>query len=132
MEWLFELLFEIFGEFILQFIFEALAQAGLHLFKKPERKDFNPALLFVGYAMFGALAGSLSLLLFPHYMLRAHSARVAYLFLAPAIVGAGIAAIGTWRAKRGEDRIGIDRFIYGYAFAFTFALVRFFFATSAN
>jgi hypothetical protein len=130
MEWLVEILFEIFGELILQFIFELLAQAGLRLFKKPDRKDVSPALLLMGYALFGAVAGALSLLLFPHYLLRAHTARIAYLFLAPALVGSGIAAIGAWRAKRGQEGVGIDRFIFGYAFAFTFALVRFFFAVS--
>ncbi|MEY8690246.1 MAG: hypothetical protein AB9M53_10285 [Leptothrix sp. (in: b-proteobacteria)] len=128
MEWLIEIIVEVFGEFILQLVFEALAQAGLHLFKKPERDAIHPALLWLGYAVMGAAAGGLSLLVLPHYLLRAESARVAYLLLAPAAVGSGIAAIGTWRARRGQPRIGIDRWVYGATFAFAFALVRFVFA----
>lgn len=131
MEWLFELLFEIFGELILQFIFEAFAQVGLHVFKKPQEGRTSPVLLFVGYALLGALAGWLSTMLFPHYLLRTTVARLVYLFVAPAAVGAGIAAIGSWRAKRGQTGVGIDRFVFGYVFAFTFALVRLFFASSA-
>jgi hypothetical protein len=131
-EWLFEVLFQIFGELILQFIFEALAQAGLHFFKRPNRESANPALSFVGYAIFGAFAGWLSTLLFPHYLLRTHHARLLYLFVAPAAVGAGIAAIGSWRARRGQSGVGIDRFIFGYVFAFLFALVRFFLAKQAS
>ncbi len=37
-------------------------------------------------------------------------------------------AIGSWRAKRGEVLLRIDRFAFGYLFAFAFALVRYRFA----
>jgi hypothetical protein len=39
-----------------------------------------------------------------------------------------MAAIGAWRARRGEPVLRIDRFAYGYLFALSLALVRFFFA----
>jgi hypothetical protein len=37
-------------------------------------------------------------------------------------------AIGAWRSKQGHALAGIDRFFYGYLFALSFALVRFYFA----
>jgi hypothetical protein len=37
-------------------------------------------------------------------------------------------AIGAWRKRRGDAILRIDKFFYGYLFAFTFALIRFHFA----
>lgn len=129
MEWLFELFFEIFGELLLQFIFEALAQTGLHLFRRRERQAFSTPLLLFGYGVLGAAAGAISVVLIPHYMLRAHFARIAYLFLGPAALGSAFAAMGAWRAERAAHRANLDRFIHGYAFAFCFALIRFWLAS---
>jgi len=39
-----------------------------------------------------------------------------------------MSAMGYWRARRGQAVLRIDRFAYGYLFALTFALVRFWFA----
>jgi len=134
MDWLIEILFECFGEFILQFFFEALAQAGIHFFRNPdcEHRDQNPLVLVLGYAIFGSICGGVSLLLFPHYLVRLHVAKLAYLVLAPAAASLAIVAIGIWRSRYGRARVGIDRLGYGYVFAFTFALVRFFFASYAG
>jgi hypothetical protein len=55
-----------------------------------------------GYAVFGAIAGAVS------------------------VVGAGIALIGAWYQRRGLPRLRIDRFAYGWLFAFNCALVRYF------
>ena len=47
------------------------------------------------------------------------------LVLTPLSVGACMAGIGLWRANRGQRRLRIDRFSYGYLFALSLALVRF-------
>lgn len=46
-------------------------------------------------------------------------------------VGPGLlmSAMGTWRRRRGEELLRIDRFAYGYVFALALAIVRFQFAS---
>jgi hypothetical protein len=121
-----EFLFELFGELLLQVVAEALAQAGVHVVRHPDRppKEHSPWLIALGYAVFGVVAGAVSLWLFPDYLIRTTAGRVAYLALGPVAAGAAVAAIGLWRSKRGEPRYGIDRFAYGYVFALSFALLR--------
>jgi hypothetical protein len=126
MEFLFELLFEFFGEIILQLVFEALASAGLHIVRDPEAppRTTKPWLLIMGYALLGAVAGALSLLVFSHSLIHSHTARLVNLVLAPVAVGLAMAAIGAWRKRHGKTEIALDRFTYGYVFAFAMALVR--------
>lgn len=132
MEFLFELLFEIFGEFILQFIFEALAEAGLRTFgRAPGETRSSPWLAVIGYIVLGAACGALSLWLFPTFFVKSHIGRVVSLLVTPVLAGAGMALIGAWRRRRGEDLLRLDRFAYGYAFALAMAAVRFSFASAA-
>jgi hypothetical protein len=123
-----EFLLEIVGEFLLQAIVEALAELGLHSLSEPFRRPPNPWLAALGYAIFGAVAGGLSLLLFPSHLVAGHGWRVANLILTPAAVGALMCAMGAWRGRRGDAILRIDRFAYGYLFALSLALVRFAFA----
>lgn len=126
MEIILELLFEIFGEFILQFVFEALSEAGLHLFKKPEqRSPSSPWLAIAGYALLGALCGGLSLWVFPSFFIQSHVGRGIGLVVTPLLAAGAMALVGAWRRKRGEELIRLDRFTYGYVFAFAMAAIRF-------
>jgi hypothetical protein len=128
MEFFFELLFEILGETVLQFIFEALAEVGLHVLRKPsERAPVQPWLAAVGYILLGAACGGLSLWLFPDYFVKSQMGRAASFVVTPVLAGAGMALIGAWRRRRGEQVIRLDRFAYGYAFALAMAAVRFHF-----
>lgn len=121
-----EFVFELLGELLLQFVVEALAQAGVHAVRNPDRtpRDHSPWLIAMGYILFGLGAGALSLWIFPDYLIRSQTGRMAYLVLGPVAAGAAVAAIGLWRSKRGVPRYGIDRFAYGYLFALAFALLR--------
>lgn len=133
MEFILELLFEIFGEFILQFVFEALSEAGLHLFRKPARPGpSSPWLAIAGYALLGALCGALSLWLFPNFFIRSHVGRGISLVVTPLLAAAAMALVGAWRRKRGEELIRLDRFTYGYVFAFAMAAIRFSFGHSPS
>lgn len=122
-----EVVFEIVGELLLQVVFEALAQAGVHLVRNPDHQPRHLSLWLVvpGYALFGVIAGAVSLLVFPDYLIRGRLAQAAYLVLAPVAAGAAVAAIGLWRSRRGVPRYGIDRFACGYVFALAFALLRY-------
>ena len=123
-----EFLFEVLGEFFFQIILEALAEAGLHVVADPKRKPPNPFLAAIGYALFGAMAGGLSLLIFPHNFVPLPW-RITNMLITPVAAGLLMSALGAWRERRGQDRIRIDRFSYGYLFALGLGLVRFFFAS---
>jgi hypothetical protein len=123
-----ELILQFFGEFILQVIGEALLEMGFHSVAEPFRKPPNPWLAAMGYMIFGAVFGGLSLLLFSSLFV-AQPWRFLNLIATPIAVGGVMSLMGSWRARRGDDLIRIDRFAYGYLFALAFAMVRFFFAS---
>ena len=122
-----ELLFEILAEIILQTLGEALVELGFHSLAEPFRKPPNPWLAAIGYGLFGAMLGGLSLLIFPAHFV-SEGWRIGNLILTPVVVGMLMSAMGYWRARRGQAVLRIDGFAYGYLFALTFALVRFWFA----
>lgn len=123
-----EFLFEIIGEILLQVVLEALAELGLHSVAAPFRKPSNPWLAAIGYTIFGAAAGGLSLWLFPVNFVVGEALRILNLVVTPIAVGLLMCALGAWRARRGEVVLRIDRFAYGYLFALALALIRFWFA----
>lgn len=125
---MFEFLFSIFGEFLLQIVAEVLIELGLHTLTGRERPKRSPWLAATGYAVCGAAVGGLSLLVFPSHLVVNRLGQLANLLLAPVAAGLAMAILGAWRARQGHDALRIDSFSYGYVFALAFALVRFFFA----
>ncbi|MEO6743444.1 MAG: hypothetical protein ABIS28_22235 [Caldimonas sp.] len=122
-----ELLFEVFGEFLLQAIGEVLFEIGLHSLAQPFRKRRNPWVAAIGYAFLGAVAGGLSLLVFQGNF-ASQSWRIANLIITPIAVGGIMALVGAVRSSRGQELFRIDRFAYGYLFALSLALIRYWFA----
>ena len=129
MEILFELVFSFLGEFVLQVLGQLFIEVGLHSLAEPFRKEPKPWLAAVGYVVFGAVAGGVSLLVFPDYLVASKSLRVANAVLSPIAAGLSMAAMGKWRAQRGQAVLRIDKFSYGYLFALSLGLVRFWFAS---
>jgi hypothetical protein len=125
---MFEFLFEVLGEFVLQAVVEALVELGFHSLAEPFRQPPNPWLAALGYTLFGAAAGGVSLWVVPSHLVAAEPWRLANLVLTPIAVGSMMCLAGAWRARRGEPVMRIDRFSYGYLFALALALVRFTFA----
>lgn len=125
---MFEVLFELLAEFVLQLVGEILVEVGWRSLAAPFQRESSPWLAAVGYAVFGAVAGAASVWLLPQHMVGARTLRVVNVALAPIAAGAVMAALGAWRFRRGQVLIRLDRFWYGYLFALAFALVRFFFA----
>jgi hypothetical protein len=121
---LLEIVFEFLGELLLQVFAEVLFEIGLHSLAAPFAKRPNPYLASVGYVLFGALAGALSLWLFPSLFIASHVARIANVVATPVIAGVAMTAIGAWRGRRGQEAVLLDRFAYGYLFALVMALVR--------
>lgn len=120
-------IFELIGEFLLQVFAEALVELGLHSIAEPFRREPNPWLAAIGYALFGALLGGLSLLVFPANFAPG-AWRLVNLAFTPVAAGLTMCLIGRWRARRGEEVLRIDRFAYGYLFALSLGLVRYAFA----
>jgi hypothetical protein len=131
LELLFEFLFEVFGEALLQLTLQALAEAGLHIVRRPASAgaaEKNTWTLVIGYALLGLLIGGLSLLIFPHSLVHTKLARVAVVVVSALTTGASMAAIGAWRRSHGQQAIPLDRFAYGCLLGFSSASVRFLWA----
>ena len=122
-----EFIFEAVGEFLLQAVLEGLVELGFHSLAEPFRNPPNPWFAAAGYAIFGAVAGGISLLIFPMHLVSI-GFRVANLVVTPIAVGLLMCAIGIWRLRRDQPVLRIDRFAYGYIFALSLALIRFWFA----
>lgn len=123
-----EFLFELIVEFAVQFVVELLVELGLHSMREPFRRAPSPWLAAPGYALLGAIAGGLSLLVFSQHLV-SEPLRLANVVLTPIAVGAAMMVVGAWRSKRGDAQLRIDRFGYGYLFALAMALVRYHFAS---
>jgi hypothetical protein len=129
---LLEFLWEALGEWVLQLVASALAQACLHFLGRRRDPDgrlsgfrrISPWLVAPGYALFGAIAGAISVALFPAHMIRSAVGRITYLAVTPLAVGAVMAAVGGRGRRRHVPRRAGARFVYGCLFALALALVR--------
>jgi hypothetical protein len=129
-EILFEILFallQFLAEMVLQIVAEAFAELGVRSMREPFRlpEPLHPALAAIGYAIFGAMAGAISLWLFPSLFISAGWQRMLNLLLTPIAAGLAMGALGAWRRRRGEVLIRLDRFGYGFLFALAMAIVRY-------
>ncbi len=130
---LFELLwglFELLGEALLQTLGEMIAELIGHslrdTFRRP--KPVTPWLATLGYVAWGALAGAISLWLFPEHFIQSPALRLVNVLSIPLISGYVMAKVGAWRRWREQGLIRLDSFLYGFAFAFGMALVRYIWA----
>jgi hypothetical protein len=128
MEFLFEIVFQIVGELLIQVVLELLAEAGLRGLGAPFRRKSNPWLAAFGYLLFGALAGAISLAVFPDLLLKTPAGRIVNLMLTPVIAGGMMVLLGAWRRRRQQELLRLDRFACGYLFALALGSIRFWFA----
>jgi hypothetical protein len=127
MELLFELIFEVFGELLLQLVVQGFGDMGSRVIaayrvSAPRR----PSVAAFGHAFFGAAAGGLTLLVFPHSFAATSTGRLLALFGSPLLAGVGSMMLGTRRRDAGKPVVLFETFSYGVLFALAFALVRFF------
>lgn len=130
MEIVFELLFGLFqilAELLLQMVFEILAELGFRSVREPFRRPqpLHPVLAAIGYLIFGATAGGLSLWLFPEAFIDSEWLKLLNLVCTPIIAGATMAMLGAWRRRKDQELIRLDRFGYGFLFALAMTIVRF-------
>ena len=127
MEFILEIILQFFGELLLQIVGEALFELGLHSIAEVIKRPLtgNPWLASLGYVLLGSIAGAISLLLLPVSLIHNNTLRWINLLLTPIFAGMTMVAIGVWRARRGQEILRINRFVYGFLFALTMALIRF-------
>jgi hypothetical protein len=138
MEAVFELLFEVvlqivgailevFGEAVLQAVISALVEWIGFTISAPlqERTPPNAWVAVLGYAVFGAAAGGLSLLLLPNLTIHRLWLQRLNLIASPVFSGSMMVLLGRWRRKRDQHTTRLDTFLYGFIFALAMALVRY-------
>jgi hypothetical protein len=130
---------EIIIEFVLQFLIELFYQLLAEIccefgtrwlsdsFKG--RRVQNPFLAALGYFILGSSVGAISLLIVHSSLIHSSALRLVNLILVPLIAGLVMLLIGFLRQKKGQPLVRLDRFTYGFIFAFGMALVRFIYAT---
>ena len=130
-EFLLELLLELFGEFLLEFAVTALMDLALRAIVKVFEtfRLANTVLASITYVLLGALAGGLSLLIFPHPLVHASRLHGINLLVSPLVTGLAMSLIGSILSRQGKKVTRIESFGYGFSFAFGIALVRYLFAT---
>ena len=130
MEFLFEIIVELFGETLLQLFFQVFAEVGLHSFNGMRDRDrtrtpVNPWLAGVGYLMFGAIAGGISLWFKPDLFIASHKLRLLNLVITPLAAGLLTMVLGAWRRRHDQELVRLDRFAYAFIFAFGMGAARY-------
>ena len=108
-------------ELIFQFLFELLADTVWRRLPEPVRA----AVKLVAAAAFAALLGFLSTLVLPEPFITSRAWAIVHLVVGPVLVAWAMARIGRAMEKREKHRTSLERFGYGWLFAFSFTLTRF-------
>ena len=124
-ELIFEFVFQVLAELLLQALFEYLAEMGFRSLADTIKRPRSPWLSTIGFVLWGAMAGGISLLIFPASPIHDPQLRLANLFITPLLVGSGMMLLGRLRENRGQRLVRLDRFGYAFVFAFSMALIRF-------
>ena len=117
-----EELFQAIFEFVFQAVLEIVVDA---LWEKSSRRT-RLALEIVICVALGGLLGVVSSIVAPKSLVHALPLRIAYLVLAPILLGGVMSFIGRSRSRRGKRTGPLEKFGLGWLFAYSFALVRFF------
>jgi len=127
MEIVFELLIQFFLEMLVQGAFELgfRGMSSIFRFRKDGETD-NPWLAICGYIFMGAVAGCISVWLVPMHMLQPPALQILNLAITPIALGFIFEALGRWKAKNDKPRYAVDHFSYGFTFALTMGVIRYF------
>jgi hypothetical protein len=128
MEFLLELLIELFGGLIM----EGLAELISRFWVAVASAEPNPSIVHLPRAIVcelaGIAAGALSLLFAGQHIITSPALRLLNLALTPLIMAYALVAWGRFLQKHDRDRTPLNRFVCAYSFAICYMLIRFFFA----
>lgn len=120
---LLEAVLEIAGEALLQLLFEFITELFTELFNR--QKESRPAVRMLGLIVLGALAGLVSVWLFPHRLIATRVALPgASLLLAPLLTGCIMQFFGNQLRSIGRSPSRLATFRGGALFALSMALIR--------
>ena len=133
MEIFLEFIFSVLGEFLIEIIGEVLCELGCQYFSSTSfnRVKSHPVVSFIGYCILGAIAGAISLFILPHQLISSETFAIINLLATPILAGIVMCSIGYFRKRKGRNLIRLDSFLYGFAFAFVMAIIRFYFGGNA-
>jgi hypothetical protein len=128
MEFLLELLIELFGGLIM----EGLAELISRFWVAVGRAEPNPSIVHLPRAIVcqlaGIAAGALTLTFAGQHIIHTPALRAVNLVLTPVIMALALVAWGRFMQTRDRDRMPLNRFVCAYSFAICYMLIRFFFA----
>ena len=125
---------EMLVELVLEFILEMIVQGGFELgfrgLAEPFRTDRRPNMWLglLAYVFMGAVSGIISIWLIPMQWIKHPILPYANLALTPIALGFAFEWLGRRREAKGKQKMLLDRFSYGFVFALTMGLIRFWFA----
>jgi len=110
---------------LIEMLVQLLFEIGFHGISEPFKRKPSVFFALVGYAMLGAISGGISVLVFGDLIIKSIEARYINLIVTPVIAGFVMSALGRFKKKRGREVIRLDKWQFGFVFAFFMALVRF-------
>ena len=126
-----DLIFFFIGEFLGQLIAELAVELSFRRVLKALgiKKLPHPILSALGYICLAVLMAGISLSIYRDHLIRNNTLQIINLSLTPLLAGFLMAM--NRRRLEGKDLnpIRLDSFWYGYLFALTFAMTRYFYAT---
>lgn len=128
MEFFLELIIELIGELLLQVVVQSLFGLGLRSMAATVKRPWHPVLASIGFNLWGAIAGGISLIVLPRFMIDNENYRIALVFTVPVALGFIMVQIGKYWKRKGRREVAIDHFWNSFAFAFAMSLVRYIFA----
>jgi len=121
MSFLLSIIVEFLAEILIQFVCELGVYPVLRFFKRTP----VPLVVFLLYALLGGIFGVASSSFFKELFFGNMYLQVSNLLVTPIVVGLLMSAIGRYRVRKGIATIEMDKFLYGFSFAFSMALSRF-------
>jgi hypothetical protein len=113
---------QFFAELVLQIVFELVVDLLGHGIRRKGVMPVSVATLACAAA--GAIAGGVSLVIFPRLFIQAQWLRALNIIVTPVVAGLFMGAVGSWLRRRDRSVSRLDSFAYGYVFALTMAAVR--------
>lgn len=127
LEFLVEVALEIAGEAILDLVVRGIGALLGALFRGAWFELENPIAVSSVYLGLGAVAGGLSLFLFPHRIMRPSRIHGVSLVIGPLLAGAAMRGVGSLLRRYDKRTTQIETFWCAFAFALGMAVVRFLF-----